>query len=98
MSRCYNSDRRAADEAYLAKLEEQLEALQSAYLEATSDTVESYRFDDGAGSQQRRNRDTSKMLADMDDLKRLIDWYYRKLGGCLNTVIRLRRRPRLMVY
>jgi hypothetical protein len=94
MTRCYNADRRAADEAYLAKLEEQLEALQSSYLSATSETIESYRFDDGAGSQQRKNRDTTKMLADMDSLKRLIDWYYRKLGGCLNVNIRLRRRPR----
>jgi hypothetical protein len=92
MARCYNSNQRAADVAYLEKLKEQLEALQTSYLQATTDTVESYRFDDGAGSQQRKNRDTTKMMGDMDALKRLIDWYERKLGGCLNVDIVQRRR------
>jgi hypothetical protein len=92
MTRCYDADRRAADEDYLAQLKLQLDAMQTAYLAVVAETMESYRFDDGAGSQQAKQRDTSKMLKDMDSLKRMIDWYERKLDGCLNVNFRLRRR------
>jgi len=92
MARCYTAAQRAADEAYLAQLRLQLEAMQSTYLAIVAESVESYRFDDGAGSQQAKQRDTTKILKDMDSLKRMIDWYERKLDGCLNVNLRLRRR------
>jgi transcription initiation factor IIF auxiliary subunit len=92
MTRCYDADRRAADEAYLEQLELMMTAMQAAYLAAVAETVDSYRFDDGAGSQQVKQRDTSKMLLDMENLKTTIDWYKRKLGCGLNVNIRQRRR------
>lgn len=92
MGRCYNADRRAADEEFLAQLKLQLEALQTAYLSAVSETVESYRFEDGAGSQQVKRRDTTKILKEITNIKAEIDWYERKLAGCLNVNMRLRRR------
>lgn len=90
MTRCYNSDRRAADEEYLEQLKLQLTALQSALLSAG--TVESYRFDDGAGSQQVRNSSVLEIRKEIMNLKTEIEWYERKLGCGLNCNIRLRRR------
>lgn len=89
---CYNADRRAADEEYLEALEAQLTALQQAVLSITSSTTESYRFDDGAGSQQVKNRSLKELRIEMQSLKKEIDYYKRKLGGCLLINIRQRRR------
>lgn len=90
--RCYDKDRRAIDEAYLAQLKLQLEAMQSSVLAISSEINESYRFDDGAGSQQAKMHRLDSILNSMNNLKRLIDWYERKLSGCLNANIVLRRR------
>jgi hypothetical protein len=88
---CYTAEQRAFDEEYLAALKEQLSALQTA-LVSTSSTVESYRFEDGAGSQQVRNRSAKELRLEMQSLKKEIDYYERKLNGCLNINIRQRRR------
>lgn len=92
MTRCYNSVLRAADEEYLAQLKLQLTALQTAILAVSAETMESYRFDDGAGSQQAKQRDVSKMRIELMSLKSEIDHYERKLGCGLNVNLRLRRR------
>jgi primosomal protein N'' len=89
---CYNADRRAADEEYLEALEAQLAALQTAMISVTSSTTDSYRFDDGAGSQQVKYRNLKEMRFEMQNLKKEIDYYKRKLGGCLLINTRLRRR------
>lgn len=92
MTRCYNSARRAIDEARLAHYESALETAYQTELSILSGTHESYRFDDGAGSMQKKERALTDIRKTIDILERQYDHYYRKLAGCLNVNIVQRRR------
>ncbi len=92
MTRCYNIERQAMD---LARLEHYQVLLEKAYeteISIISGTSEMYRFDDGAGSQMKKEKTLDKLHETIDVIERKIDWLYRKLGGCLNVNIVQRRR------
>lgn len=92
MTRCYNSTRRVMDESRLAHYEAALEAAYETEIAIMSGTHESYRFDDGAGSQQKKEKALKDLRKSISDLEGQWDYYYRKLNGCLNVNIVQRRR------
>lgn len=80
------------DESRLAHYEAALEAAYESEIAIMSGTHESYRFDDGAGSQQEKEKALTDIRKSISDLERQYDYYYRKLNGCLNVNIVQRRR------
>ncbi len=90
--RCYTTDMQAADEAFLVNLNAQLAASQATFLSMMASNVEQYRLDAGEGQQMVKDKDVTAVAKLIDQLKRMIDSYERKLNGCGIVNMALRRR------
>ena len=90
---CLTSTKRAILQARIDKLDEQIDALETA-LDGAIVTmgVEDFRFDSGDGSQRQTNRNPKEINDLLDDLNARRDRYQRILDGTGVVSIGLRRQ------
>lgn len=83
--------RKARYQARITQLEKNLESLYS--IQDNFDSVESYKFDSGEGSQQTKFRSISDVMKAISRTEASIDRYYRLLNGTAIVNMNLRRSP-----
>jgi chromosome segregation ATPase len=79
----WNAARRAEIQAQIDTKTAQLTAANTTLESLLSESVESYKFDSGEGSQQAKRRKIDDLMALIQSLEAQIDWLRRKLqsGG-----------------
>ena len=76
----------------LARIQEQLDALNASFLEATESGVESYAFDSGEGSQRTTRRKLSEIRTQIDRLEAEEESIINEIYGMGLINVRLRRK------
>ena len=89
---CLSASRVAAIKAQIVKLDGFIEAAETAYLSAlTNSEHEEYRFDSGDGSQRAKRRSPDKIRIEIEALEATRNRLQRKLNGTSNVNMNLRR-------
>ena len=95
---CLSTTRRTQLQTRLAQKEIQLTSAYDAFNELVGESILSYRFDSGEGSQQVRRKDAQGMLNMITSLETYIDWLTQKLNGQGISNMNLRRKYGARVY